>query len=117
MADAPRTFGHALRDPVFKGCTRPAMLFGVPMPWMVLSGGAMMIAAPYLLYFVHPLGMVFELLLFAPLYLWMREATRRDDQRLHQLTLRAWMRLRQWRSRQFWSAVSYAPLTFKRRGL
>ena len=49
----PYPGADGLRDPIFKGCTRPAMLAGVPMTWLLLSAGAALIAAPYLLYFVQ----------------------------------------------------------------
>jgi len=46
----------------------------------------------------------------------MRETTRRDDQRLRQLSIRALMRARQVAGRRHWGAVSYSPLRYKRRG-
>lgn len=103
------------RDPIFKGCTRPAMLVGVPMTWLLLSAGGALIAAPYLLYLVHPLVFVLEVLLYIPFYVWMRTVTRRDDQRLRQITMRGYMRARQLRSRAYWGAVSYSPIRYKRR--
>ena len=107
--------GREFRDPIFKGCTRPAMLAGVPMTWLLLSAGGCLIAAPYLLYAVHPLALVFELLLYIPFYIWMRAVTRRDDQRLRQIVMRGYMRARQLRSRAYWGAVSYSPVRYKRR--
>lgn len=106
---------RVLSDPIFKGCTRPAMLLGVPMQWLLLSAGLALLAAPYLLYFVHPLAFLLDLLLYLPFYLWMREVTRRDDQRLRQLTMRAYMRARQHASRGYWGAISYSPIRYRRR--
>lgn len=120
MAGMPSPIGpypgaDGLRDPIFKGCTRPAMLAGVPMTWLLLSAGAALIAAPYLLYFVHPLAFVLEGLLYLPFLLWMRHVTRQDDQRLRQIAMRTYMRARQLRSRRHWGAVSYSPLCTKKR--
>lgn len=36
---------NALKDPVFKGCTRPAMLWGVPLVSALMVGGGMLIPA------------------------------------------------------------------------
>lgn len=107
--------GESGRDPIFKGCTRPAMMLGVPMMWFLLSAGAFLLLAPYLLYLVHPLSLVIEGLVYLPILLWMREVTRKDDQRLYQTMKRAYMRARQIRARRYWGAVSYGPIRYKRR--
>ena len=106
----------SIRDPIFKGCTRPAMLAGIPMQWMLLVTGAALLVAPWLLYGLHPVALFVEMALYLPLVLWMRATTRRDDQRLRQIAMRGVMRARQIGSRSHWGAVSYAPLRYKRRG-
>jgi len=104
---------NPLKDPVFKGCTRPAMLWGVPLVAFVLVGGAMLIPAIWALLVRPPIGVVL-LVLMIPVFVGMRIVTKRDDQRLRQLALRLSMSLRQ-RNRAFWLARSYAPIRFKRR--
>lgn len=103
-----------LRRPIFKGCTRPAMLAGVPMIWLLPTGFVALLLGMYLLSFVHMLGLVMVVLLYLPFYVWMRAATARDDQRLHQLVLRLYMRARQIRAIRYWGAVSYSPIRYKR---
>ena len=110
-----RVWDGDLRDPIFKGATRPAMLCGVPLVWLLVVSGVALIIAPYLLYLLSPIALVVEALLYAPIYLWMRATTARDDQRLRQMAMAALMRIRQFRGRRLWGALSYAPLRYKRR--
>ncbi len=102
-----------LKDPVFKGCTRPAMLWGVPLVAFLLVGGAMLIPAIWALLVRPPVGVAL-LFVMIPVFVGMRTVTKRDDQRLRQLALRLQMTLRQ-RNRAFWLARSYAPIRFKKR--
>jgi type IV secretion system protein VirB3 len=82
---------NALRDPVFKGCTRPAMLWGVPLVPVLIVGGGMLIPA-----------------------IWALLASPHDDQRLKQYALRLRMRLHQ-PNRRFWGTHAYTPVRVKRR--
>jgi type IV secretion system protein VirB3 len=102
-----------LKDPVFKGCTRPAMLWGVPLVSALMVGGGMLIPAIWALLTSPPVG-VGILLLMIPVFVAMRVITRNDDQRLAQLALRLRMSLRQ-RNRRFWGAHAYVPVRLKRR--
>lgn len=102
-----------LKDPVFKGCTRPAMLWGVPLVAFLLVGGAMLIPAIWALLIHPPIGVVM-LFLIIPVFITMRVVTKRDDQRLHQWALRGRLALTQ-RNRRFWGVHAYAPIRFKRR--
>jgi type IV secretion system protein VirB3 len=103
-----------LRDPVFKGCTRPAMLWGVPLVPFLMVGGGMLIPAIWALLASPPLG-VGILLLMIPVFAAMRVITRRDDQRLAQYALRLRMVIRQG-NRRFWGVHAYVPVRLKRRG-
>ncbi len=105
---------NTLRDPVFKGCTRPAMLWGVPLVPFLMVGGGMLIPAIWALLASPPLG-VGLLFLMIPVFVAMRVVTRRDDQRLAQYALRLRMVLRQG-NRRFWGARAYTPVRLKRRG-
>ncbi|MGU7811643.1 type IV secretion system protein VirB3 [Burkholderia sp. AW49-1] len=104
---------HSLKDPVFKGCTRPAMLWGVPLVPFLTIGGGMLIPAIWALLGSPPLGVAI-LLLMVPVFVLMRAITRRDDQRLAQRAQRIRMALHQ-RNRHLWGAHAYVPVRLKRR--
>lgn len=102
------------RDPVFRGCTRPAMFLGVPMvPAILLTGSAVLLAMLGL--FVNAYVSILIVAVYLPLYLWMRTVTRQDDQRLNQLVLRLRLRVRMQGARRFWGALSYSPFSLKKR--
>ncbi|PYE17256.1 type IV secretion system protein VirB3 [Paraburkholderia silvatlantica] len=105
---------NRLVDPVFKGCTRPAMLWGVPLVPFLMVGGSILIPAIWALLASPPVGAGIVLLLI-PVFVTMRTVTRHDDHRLAQFTLRLRMVVRQ-RNRGFWCAHAYMPLHLKRRG-
>lgn len=99
-------------DPFFRGCTRPAMLFGVPLMLMVLTTGAFMLAGAWgalliSFYVLLVLGQLYVFLILA-----MRTVTKRDDQRLRQLFLRLRLRWRMRASRRRWDAYSYSPCCY-----
>lgn len=102
---------EALSDPVFKGCTRPAMLWGVPLVPLLLISGSVLIPAVWVL-IARPIVGVAILLLIIPVFATMRMITRQDDQRLAQQMLRLRMKLPQ-RNFRFWSAHAYGPVRFK----
>ncbi|MFL9989337.1 VirB3 family type IV secretion system protein [Paraburkholderia sediminicola] len=104
---------NPLRDPVFKGCTRPAMLWGVPLVPLLMVGGGMLIPAIWALLASPPSGVAL-LFLMIPVFVAMRIITRGDDQRLAQYALRVRMGVRQG-NRRFWGAYAYAPVRLKRR--
>lgn len=107
-------FSRPMGDPIFKGCTRPPMLAGVPMLWLLLSAGVVLLLFFYLLYGVNLTAAVGVGLCYAPFYLWMRAVTRLDDQRLMQMAKRAQSRGRQFAARRYWGAVTYVPLRQRR---
>lgn len=102
-----------LKDPVFKGCTRPAMLLGVPLVPALLVAGGVLIPAIWALLISPPVG-VGIVFLTLPVFVVMRVIARNDDQRLAQLTLRVRMGSRQ-RNLLFWGAYAYMPMRLKRR--
>lgn len=104
---------NPLKDPVFKGATRPAMIWGVPLVAFLLVGGGMLIPAIWALLASPPLG-VAVLFLMIPVFVVMRVITRHDDQRLAQYLLRVRMVLRQG-NRRFWGGHAYVPVRLKRR--
>src|ERR1700751_4398542 len=104
---------NSLKDPVFKGCTRPAMLWGVPLVPFLMVGGGMLIPAIWALLASPPLGVAI-LFLMIPVFVVMRVVARHDDQRLAQYALRVRMALRQG-NRRFWGVHAYVPVHLKRR--
>lgn len=102
-----------LRDPVFKGCTRPATLLGVPLVPLVVISGSCLVFAMWLL--LIDFWFSFAVMIFLVLaILLMRQVTTRDDQRLRQWQLRLWLRVAN-RNRRFWGATSYAANRYKKR--
>jgi type IV secretion system protein VirB3 len=103
------------RDPIFRGCTRPATFAGVPLlPFLLVSGGFLLVAG-WTFYLESAYVALFLVMAYVPILITMREVTKKDDQRLHQLLLRAKMRRRQRAGVRHWGAVSFAPLRYKPR--
>lgn len=95
-------------DPIFKGCTRPAMLWGVPIVPFVVVFGAVALSAVWINLFL------FVLLL--PIYFLMRLVVKNDDQMFRLLGLKMLFRLvNANRNSAFWKASSYSPVAFKKR--
>src|ERR1035438_9224099 len=106
---------EGFRDPIFRGCTRPAMLAGVPMIPLVVVSGAFLLVTMWCVYLVSPYVAMFLAVIYVPILLTMRQVTKKDDQRLHQFMMRARMRLRHAPGRATWGATSFSPLRFKKR--
>ncbi|MFM9914564.1 MAG: type IV secretion system protein VirB3 [Rhizobacter sp.] len=100
------------REAIYKGATRPAMKFGVPLvPLVILlcSGMLLVMWGGILWSWWVALG-VFVLALTA--MAWMRYVTRLDDQRFRQLFVASKLRLHD-RNRRFWRARSYSPNLYR----
>jgi type IV secretion system protein VirB3 len=96
------------REPIYKGATRPAMRFGIPLvPLIVLigSGALLMLWGGVLVSRWIAVGVLVS---FIPALVWMNLVTRRDDQRFHQIFVGCKLRLHD-RNRRFWQARSYTP--------
>jgi type IV secretion system protein VirB3 len=104
----------ATKHRFFKGCTRPAMVFGVPLVPLLLVSGVFLMAAMWAFYLLSPYVSLILMLVFVPLITVMRQMTKQDDQRLRQVLLRARMRFRH-ANKQLWGAISYSPLRYKKR--
>ena len=99
-------------EAIYKGATRPAMKFGIPLVPLVISlGGAMLVTmwggAPWSWWVA-----VVVLAALAPVLAWMRFITAKDDQRFRQMFVAAKLRLHD-RNRRFWHARSYAPSLYR----
>lgn len=92
-------------DPLFKGCTRPAMLFGLPLPVCIGFGMISLILAVFVNFFM--------LVLAVPVYFTLRAIVKHDDQQFRLLYFKAIYR---WsyvtRNLRFWRASVYAPVRF-----
>ena len=96
------------KDPVFKGCTRPAMLWGVPLVPMVVIGLLIVLLAFWIWL---PLAMA-----VVPAVIVMRQIVANDDQQFRLLWLRAKCRvLYPNRNGRYWRSSAYGPFKFQRR--
>lgn len=99
-------------EAIYKGATRPAMKFGVPLvPLVVLCGSgilAIMWGGPLVSWWAVPV----VLCVVVPVFAWMRFVTRKDDQRFRQLYLLLRLRFNA-RNRKFWRSRSYAPYVYR----
>lgn len=97
-------------DPIYKGCTSPSTMAGVPIIPFILGAlvvGQLTVLSFY--FFRLSVAMVFVVIgVFA--YFWARKAGKNDEHRLLQYLMKARMRGRQSSTRKFWGAVSFSPL-------
>lgn len=100
-----------MSDLVFKGCTRPAMLGGVPLYPLMCVGFPLLLIGVWGLWLQPIIGLVSVMLIF-PLFFLMKIISTYDDQRLMQHLLRLRMSLRH-RNTKFWGAKSYAAIAYK----
>ena len=101
------------QEAIYKGATRPAMKFGIPLVPLVAMFGVGMLFVLWgglLVSWWIALGVVVA---FVPALAWMRFATRRDDQRFGQFILVFRLRLRD-RNYILWRARSYSPTLYRR---
>ena len=91
------------------------MFAGVPMlPFLLVTGGFLILTV-WTYYLVSGYVSLFLVIAYIPVCVTMRQVTKKDDQRLHQLLMRSRMRFRQLSGRALWGAASYAPLRLKKR--
>lgn len=97
-------------DPIYKGCTTPSTILGVPLIPFIL--GALVIGQLSVLsfYFFSLSVAVFFIVIGVFLYAWARKAGANDEHRVLQYLMKARMRGRQSATRKFWGAVSFSPL-------
>ncbi len=109
--------GNDPRDPLFKGCTRPAMVLGVPLVPLTIVTGTVVLLSIWTSLLVS--------LLLIPLIVVMQLITKHDDQQFRLLGLRIMFRgvnrplLNRLfycnRNGDFWKASTYSPIPFKQR--
>lgn len=100
--------GFDPRDPLFKGCTRPAMVFGVPLvPLAVVSGVVILLSVWTTIFLSATL---------IPIILVMRQIAKSDDQQFRLLGLKIVFRIvNSNRNGKFWKASAYSPFAFQKR--
>lgn len=100
------------QDVIYKGCTRPPLLWGVPlMPMVLILMPGLLVGIVGLGYFL-PMSLL-ALLITVSAWVWMRAVTKKDDQRLLQIFLRLRLRSRQKNSR-YWGCAAYVPIVYCR---
>mgnify|MGYP002477545899 CR=1 FL=1 len=91
------------------------MFAGVPMIPFMLVTGLFLLLAVWMFYLVSGYVSLLLVIAYIPIVITMREITKKDDQRLRQMMMRARMRVRQRAGRLLWGAISYSPIRYKRR--
>lgn len=91
------------------------MFAGVPMIPFLLVTGIFLLLAVWFFYLLSPYVTLLLGIVYAPIFVWMRQVTKKDDQRLRQMMMRARMRVRQRAGRALWGAISFSPIRYKRR--
>ena len=99
-------------EAIYKGATRPAMKFGVPLVPLVVFAGVGMLLCLYGGLFVGGWTLLLIAAVLVPGFFWMRMVTVRDDQRFRQMLIAARLRALD-RNGRFWRARSYSPHTPK----
>jgi len=103
------------QDMIYKGCTRPPLLWGVPLlPLIMVLMPGMLVGMVGLAYFL-PMSLV-AIFVSLTAWIWMRAVTKKDDQRLLQIFLRLRLRSRQ-KNTRYWGCAAYAPVVYFRRKL
>lgn len=97
-------------DPIYKGCTAPSTVLGVPLIPFILGAlvtGQLTVLSFY--FFRFSVSLVF-IVIGVFVYAWARKVGSNDEHRLLQMMMKLRMRGRQKASRKFWGAVSFSPL-------
>lgn len=101
-----------LREVIYKGATRPAMKFGVPLvPLVTVFGAGMLIIMWGGAFFTWWTALAVPMAL-VPILVLMRWITKKDDQRFRQMFLSVKLRMTN-RNRCLWRSRSYAPYVYR----
>lgn len=100
-----------MAEPIFRACTRPEMIFSVPMIPLMGSSVAVIFVAMWINYFG---GGLWWLLILIPNYIAMRIITRYDDGMFNLLYLKM-MFWKHQRNKNFHGANVYNPIEYKKR--
>jgi|JI81BgreenRNA_FD_contig_61_2636637_length_792_multi_2_in_0_out_0_2 type IV secretory pathway VirB3-like protein len=97
-------------DPIYKGCTAPSTILGVPLIPFILGALAIGQLTVLSFYFIRLSVALVFVIIGVFLYAWARKVGSNDEHRLLQYLMKARMRGRQSATRKFWGAVSFSPL-------
>ena len=103
-----------MRDPVFKGATRPAMIFGIPLLPLIIVGLMGVLSTLWCLQLLGPFSAFTMALLTLVLLVVMRFISKADDQKLNQMLLRM-QSIAARRNRHYWGSHSSSPLDYRRK--
>jgi type IV secretion system protein VirB3 len=101
-----KNFNALDREIIFKGCTRPAMVLGVPIvPFIVGIGGS------FLLLFVI-MGIPWTIL---SIFLWyaMRVIVKEDDQRFRAIGIE-FLTIVNNPNKKLWGVITFQPVSFRK---
>ena len=99
-------------EAIYKGATRPAMKFGIPLVPLVISIGSAMLLTMWGGALWSWWVAVAVLVALVPVLAWMRFVTAKDDQRFRQMFVAAKLRLHE-RNRRLWRARCYSPNLYR----
>jgi type IV secretion system protein VirB3 len=103
------------RDPLFKGLTRKAMLFGVPMFPLFFAFAALVMSAAIGAVITKNGTPWIVMIIFAfPVIGIMRLLVKHDDEKFKLIWLWFLSRVRE-KNMPFWKALSYGPVSYKKR--
>jgi type IV secretion system protein VirB3 len=98
---------------IYKGCTRPAMKYGVPVqPLMYTMFGGLVIGVWGMVFTQSPWWMLSVFGATAGAIFWMRHVTKHDPQKLDQVVRAAGLWWRHRRGLAFWKCRTYSPITY-----
>jgi len=101
-----------MRETIFKGATRPPMVFSIPLTAFIgIGGGGVLFAMWGGLLISKWLG-VAVVAAAIPTMVWIRVISKRDDQRLRQIWLSVLLR-RNHPNARFWNGRSYSPVNLR----
>jgi type IV secretion system protein VirB3 len=103
-----------MRDVIFKGATRPAMMLGVPIIPFILVAGVVLVLAMWSMLLVGIFTSFVFLSIGAVVILILRYVSSQDDQRLNQYLLR-FRDIGFRKNTPHWNAHSMSPIDFTKR--
>lgn len=103
-----------MRDPIFKGATRPAMMAGVPLVPFILVAGLHIIGCVWSLILIGIMPAVAIAMFGILCILVMRAISKTDDQKLNQVILKFRSKGLK-KNNQYWGAHSVSPIDYRGR--
>ncbi|EGU33958.1 type IV secretion system protein VirB3 [Vibrio scophthalmi] len=103
-----------MEQPIFKACTRTAMVASVPTKPLMVSNGLIILAVMWL-NFMFQIGLLW-LVLVIPNYFFLRYLTKKDDAIFNLLWLKFQCRRSSARNADLHQGAVYSPIEFKKRG-